>query len=62
MNPDRNVQLTVTSLGELISTIPPVKRLLVTPVQGEQKCYSGMLKHGAIFLHETERDYNNVDI
>ena len=31
MNPDRNVQLTVALLGELTSTIPPVRRLLVVP-------------------------------
>ena len=32
MNPDRNVQLTVALLGELTSTISPVKRLLVVSV------------------------------
>ena len=32
MNPDRKVQLTVALLGELTSTIPPVRRSLVVPV------------------------------
>ena len=31
MNPDRKVQLKVVTLGELTSTISPVRKLFVTP-------------------------------
>ena len=34
MNPDRNMQLSLASLGELRSTASPVRRLLVVAAQG----------------------------
>lgn len=37
MNSDKNVQLSVPLIGELVLTIPPVRRLLVVPVHAGEK-------------------------